>query len=106
MALQKRYKLRYLPLFWDDLNEVSGYIRDVLHNPQASSRLLDKTEEAILLYSTMPEAALLYHETRDRLNPYRWIGVGNYMVFSVVFDDIMEVRRFICGSRDMLRLLP
>lgn len=57
MASQKRYKLRYLPLFWDDLNEASGYIRDVLHNPQASSRLLDKTEEAILLCSTMPEAA-------------------------------------------------
>ena len=39
------------------------------------------------------------------LQTYR-CEVGSYMVFCVVFDDAMEVRRMMCGARDLTRMLP
>jgi plasmid stabilization system protein ParE len=85
----QRYRLQYLPLFWDDLEEAVFYIRDVLKNPAAADRLLDRVEEAILEHAKAPTMAQVYKTTRSRPQPYYWFAVGNYMVFYVVFDDVM-----------------
>ena len=103
---QPRYELRYLPLFWDDLNSAISYIADVLDSPQAAERLLDSTEAAILNHLENPTAAAKYKTTHERPLPYYWFAIGNYMVFYVVFEDVMEVRRFIYGARDLTRMLP
>jgi plasmid stabilization system protein ParE len=100
-----QYKLRYLPLFWDDLEQAVFYIRDVLKNPSASKRLLDRTEQAILEHAEAPTMAQVYKTTRSRPQPYFWFAVGDYMVFYVVIDDVMEVRRFIYGTRDLNKML-
>jgi hypothetical protein len=34
-----------------------------------------------------------------------WFAVGNYMVFYVVYDDVMEVRRFAYGARDLTKIV-
>ena len=36
-----KYKLRYLPLFYEDLEEKIVYIADKLHNVQAANDLID-----------------------------------------------------------------
>lgn len=41
------YRLRYLPLFYTDLEEKVTYIADKLRNPQAANDLLDAVEAAI-----------------------------------------------------------
>jgi plasmid stabilization system protein ParE len=102
----QRYRLQYLPLFWDDLEEAVFYIRDVLKNPAAADRLLDRVEEAILEHAIAPTMAQVYKTTRSRPQPYYWFAVGNYMVFYVVFDDVMEIRRFIYGARDLTKMTP
>lgn len=102
----KEYSLRYLPLFWDDLNQAVSYIANVLHSPEAAERLLDETESLILLHALNPTLAPVYKSSHERNLPYYWFGVGNYMVFYVVIDDVMEVRRFLYGSRDLTRMIP
>ena len=82
------------------------YVRDVLKNPAAAERLLDRTEAAILEYAKAPTMAQVYKTTRSRSRPYYWFAVGNYMVFYVVIGDVMEVRRFIYGARDLTKMLP
>lgn len=104
--MPRQYKLQYLPLFWGDLEQAVFYIRDVLKNPVAAERLLDRAEEAILEHVKSPTTAQVYKTTRSRPQPYYWFPVGNYMVFYVVFDDVMEVRRFIYGARDLTKMLP
>lgn len=42
------YRLRYLPLFYTDLEEKIKYIADKLQNPQAANDLLAAVESAIL----------------------------------------------------------
>lgn len=101
----KKYKLFYLPGFLDDLNEAVDYITDILENPQAASDLIKKTDEAIQQRLQMPLGYEPFLSKRDRKNTYYRIYVGNYIVFYVVIDDVMEVRRFIYGSRDFDRLL-
>ena len=101
----KNYKLRYLKLFEDDLHEAVSYITDVLNNPQAAERLIEETENAILERLKMPLAFEPYRSAKSRKNIYYRIYVGNYTVFYVVLDDVMEVRRFIYSRRDFDRLL-
>ena len=101
---KKQYSLRYLPLFWDDLNDAVTYISRVLKNPQAAERLLDNVEAGILKHLENPTFATAYKGRRDRQTPYYWFAVGNYMVFYVVEDDVMEVRRFLYGARDLTKV--
>ena len=41
-----KYSLRYLPIFYDDLNEKVQYIAFEKKNPEAASRLIDAIENA------------------------------------------------------------
>ena len=61
----KKYKLRYLPLFEQDLNEAVMYIADVLNNPQAAVRLIDEVEKAILERQKMPLSFEPYHSAKS-----------------------------------------
>lgn len=103
---KKRYRLQYLPLFWSDLNSAVTYIAEELRNLAAAERLLDGVEAGILSHLEMPEAATVYKTTKKRPVPYYWFEVGSYMVFYVVLDEIVEVRRFLYGARDLTRMLP
>ena len=91
----KRYKLRYLPLFLEDLYSSASYIRETLLSPEAADKLVSDVEASILLHARSPESATLYPTTRERLHPYYWFSVGNYYVFYVVINDVMEVRRLL-----------
>lgn len=103
---KKRSKLQYLPLFWSDLNSAVTYIAEELRNPDAAERLLDQVEAGILQHLEMLEAATVYKTTRNRPTPYYWFEVGSYMVFYVVLDEVVEVRRFLYGARDLTKMLP
>lgn len=105
-ATQPRYRLQYLPLFWNDLNAAVSYISDTLQAPEAAARLIDQTEDGILAHLKEPTTAAIYRTTHQRPLPYYWFEVGSYMVFYVVYENIMEVRRFIYGARDLTRMLP
>lgn len=98
--LAKKYRLRYLPLFYDDLEEKVSYIAKKLKNPKAAGDLIDKVEAAILERLPAAESFEVYHSSRERRYAYYRIYVDNYIIFYVVIDDdpddlIMEVRRFL-----------
>ena len=63
----RRYRLEYLPLFWDDLNEAVSYIADVLKAPEAAERLIDATEAGILAHSRNPTLATTYKTAKPDL---------------------------------------
>ena len=96
-----RYRLSYLPLFWSDLNEAATYVSDTLGNPAAARRLVDEAERGILSHLENPTFGRVWRGGRDRGRTHYWFPVGNYMVFYVVDGDVMEVRRFLYGARDL-----
>lgn len=99
--MDKVYRLRYLPLFEKDLAAARDYITLTLQNPTAALRLVDETGTAILKRLGNPVGFSPYHSVRDRDHPYYRITVKNYMVFYVVIDDVMEVRRFVYSRRNL-----
>lgn len=98
------YQLRYLPQFDQDLKECVLYIVNKLKNPDAASKLIDETEQAILERLPDAEAFEQYHSRKDRRYPYYRIYVENYIVFYVVIPEngqrVMEVRRFLYSKRN------
>ena len=101
----KKYRIRYLPLFEQDLVQTVSYITNVLKNPDAAEKLANDVEEAILERLHNPLAFEPYPSVKKRKYPYYRIYVRNYVVYYVVMGDIMEVRRFLYGARDIDRYL-
>ena len=99
--MNEPYKLRYLPLFWEDLSQAASYIAFDLNNPAAANRLVDNVEMGILEHLKNSTLASTYPSTRKRPRPYYRFYVGNYIVFYVVIGNIMEVRRLLYKSRDI-----
>ena len=99
--MDRPYKLRYLPLFWEDLSQAASYIAFDLNNPAAANRLVDNVEAGILEHLKNPTMSPTYPSTRRRLHPYYRFYVVNYMVFYVIIDDVMEVRRLLYKRRDI-----
>ena len=103
--LSKKYRLRYLPLFYEDLDEKVTYILGKLKNPKAANDLLDKVEAAIMERLPVAESFEAYHSVRERRYVYYRIYVDNYIIYYVVIDDnpndlIMEVRRFLHNGQN------
>ncbi len=99
------YQLRYLPSFKQDLMEVTGYITNVLNNPNAALKLVDAVEAAILERQNNPSIFEPYPSMKKREYEYYRIYVNNYTVFYVVIDDVMEVRRFLYNARNIENIL-
>ncbi|MDR3122008.1 MAG: hypothetical protein LBU58_11860 [Clostridiales bacterium] len=45
--MDKTYRLRYLPLFEQEMSDIADYISVHLQNPQAALRLIDDVDAAI-----------------------------------------------------------
>ncbi|HBN55338.1 MAG TPA: plasmid stabilization protein [Lachnospiraceae bacterium] len=100
-----KYILRYLPIFYEELEETMIYIAEKLMNPQAANNLLDAVERAILGRLPHAESFEPYHSLKERKYPYYRIYVKNFVVYYVVIDDegsdkIMEVRRFLHNKQN------
>ena len=104
-----QYVLRYLPLFYEDLEQKVVYIAETLHNEKAANDLLDAVEQAILERLPVAEAFEPYRSVKERRYKYYRIYVKNFVVYYVVIDDegtqkIMEVRRFLYNKQDRGKL--
>ena len=103
--VKKKYHVRYLPLFEQDLADARDYIAITLQNPVAANRLVEETEKAIQERLFAPLSFKTYASKKERKHPYYRIHIKNYTVFYVVIDDTMEVRRFMYSRRDIDNLI-
>ena len=85
----------------EDLYEIVTYITERLKNPVAANKLIDDVENAIIKRSSYAESFEPYHSVKERKYPYYRIYVGNYVVYYVVIDDVMEVRRILYNKRNV-----
>ena len=82
-----------------------NYIQNNLENPIAAENTLSKIEAAILERLESPESFAVWQSKKQRPYSYRKINVGNYTVWYVVIDHIMEVRRILYSRRDEENLI-
>mgnify|MGYP000845894253 FL=1 len=96
----KKYKLRFLPLFEQDINDTVDYISLKLKNPGAAQKLINEIQAAIRKRQACPKSFEPYHSKKEHKYPYYRIYVRNYTIYYVVIYDTMEVRRLLYQKRD------
>ena len=95
------YILRYLPIAKQDLSDAISFIVNEFQNPIAAENILNKIEKAIMdRLEDGPESFAIWPSTKKREYPYRRINVGNYTVWYVVIDKVMEIRRIQPAKRN------
>ena len=99
--MERKFELRILPLFEDDLNEAIDYIAFELNNPDAAERLVSDIELAVLKRLNAPLSFEKYAESRAREHDYYRICVRNFSVFYVVIGNTMELRRLLYSKSDL-----
>ena len=105
-----QYELRYLPLFYEDLEQNVIYISETLHNEKAANDLLDAVEKAIMERLPIAESFEPFRSVKERQYKYYRIYVKNFVIYYVVIDGIgskkiMEVRRFLYNKQDREQLI-
>lgn len=103
--MEDRYTLRYLPLFEEELTDIVNHIKYKLKNPSAADNLVTEVEKAIIKRSLSSLSFEPCHSIYDREHDYYRIYVKNYVVYYVVIDDVMEVRRIVYSRRDRENLV-
>lgn len=94
------HKIVYLPLASADIIEAVDYIADRLDAPQAAADLLDELDATIQRIAKFPYAHELYRTTRPMRDEIRKVPVKGFVLYYAVFEDMIEVRRFLHGRRD------
>jgi plasmid stabilization system protein ParE len=100
-----KFEVRYSPLFYEDLDRITDYILFEFKNELAAKTLVNNVEAAIKKRLGNPLSVAPYRSLGSRPHPYRRILVGNYLIFYVVIDNIMIIRRMLYGRRDLDRIL-
>jgi plasmid stabilization system protein ParE len=99
------YHLSYLPMAKNDISDIVDYIAKKLQAPQAALNLLDELEDKIQKLTSNPYVHRLYKPAMPIDTEYRILPVKNYLVFYVVFDDIIEIHRIIYKKRDLPKMI-
>lgn len=104
------YTLRYLPLFYSDLEEHVLYIAENLHNKDAANELINEVEAAILERLPNAESFEAFFSLKNRKNLYYRIYVNNFTIYYVVIPvgkekKIMEVRRILHNLQERDRYI-
>ena len=94
------HKIVYLPLAEQDLLEALDYIAYTLDAPKAARDLLGEFDETVKQLAEFPYACELYRTDRPMQDEIRKVPVKNYVLYYAVFQDRVEIRRFLHGRRD------
>ncbi len=95
--------IRLLPAAEADFKEIVAYI--ALDNPAAAEALAGLFEKKMKALQTFPFRGQADHEEDLRRMGYRYLIVGNYLLFYTVEQGTVWIHRLIHGARDYLSLL-
>lgn len=103
--MSDKYKIRYLPLFYEDLDKITDYIIYKLNNEIAAKNLLKKIELKLNERASSSIQYGKYISSQKRKNPYYRIYVNNYTIFYTIKDSTMEIRRILYSKRNFKKLI-
>ena len=101
--MKKKLKIKYLPIAQQDLFDIFDYIRE--DNPAAAKQFIDKIDKSISKLESFPQLGVVPKDDRLEMLGYRMLVIDNYLVFYVIKENMIEIRRIIHGSRKYSFLL-
>ena len=97
----KKYEIRYLPTFISQLNNILFYITYELKNKIAADNFYKEVVKQIEIRSNAPESYEVFKAIKGEQIKFYKINVKNYIIFYVVKDNVMEVRRIYYSQRNL-----
>jgi len=105
MEKNKIYQLKYLPIARRDLQDLVDYIAYDLEVPEVALKMLPTLETEILSLQENPFRGSIYSSSRKSNCQYRKIFVKNYVIFYLIFENIVEIQRVFYNGRNMNKLI-
>lgn len=96
----KKCKIRYLPTFISQLNNILYYITYEFKNKIAAENLYNQVVKQIEVRSNAPESYEVFKTIKGEKIKYYKINVKKYTIFYVVKDNTMEIRRIYYSQRN------
>lgn len=93
----RKYEIRYLPSAQEDLFEILDYIK--VDNPNAAIEFIKQIESEISKLASFPRMGVIPNDSQLQTSGYRMLVIDNYLVFYVVLNNVVEIRRVIHGKR-------
>jgi toxin ParE1/3/4 len=94
---ERHLEIEYLPVAVRDVHEIFDYIRK--DDPDAAGAFIERFDKAVGKLSDFPHLGVEPKDDRLRIMGYRMLVIDNYLVFYVVKEDAVEVRRVVHGKR-------
>jgi len=98
-------KLHLSPEARTDLAEIQKYISTELENPSAAASTIARITKGIRILQSFSHAGAMLSSITDIQSEYRYLAVGNYMVFYRVLGEDVYIDRVLYGKSNYLRTL-
>ncbi len=98
-----KFKIKIYKSAERDLEDIVDYINTL--SPVAAIKQYDNLIDKIGTLVEMPERCSLLKDTNLRLKGYRGLVVDNYLIFFVIRNDTVQVRRILYNKRNYEWLL-
>lgn len=95
-----KYKIKIYPSAKRDLKEIITHLNTL--SPQAAIKYYDLMVDKIGSLTEMPERCPFARDVVLKARGYRYLIVKSYLVFFVIKDDTVQIRRIIYGKRSYL----
>ena len=95
--MSQKYEVRYLLAAQQDLTDILNYIKQ--DNPSAAYKLIQEIDRIISGLEEFPNIGVIPKDLHLKSLNYRMLVIDNYLVFYVIKDHIVEIRRVIHGKR-------
>ena len=99
----EQYEVRIFPSAQQDLLDVIDYLNTL--SKEVALNYYDRLTNEISSLRIMPERCPRPRDLALAAKGYRYLAVGNYLVFYVVVGNIVQIRRILYARRDYKQLL-
>lgn len=99
----EQYEIRIFPTAKQDLLDVIVYLNTLSRD--SALKCYNHLVSEIASLSTMPERCPRPRDLALAAKGYRYLVVGNYLVFYVVAGNTVQIRRILYARRDYKKLL-
>ena len=99
----EQYDVRIFPTARQDLLDVIDYLNTL--SKDAALSYYDRLVSEIASLSTMPERCPRPRDLALAAKGYRYLVVGDYLVFYVIVGSVVQIRRILYARRDYKQLL-
>lgn len=96
-------KLVYSRQAATDLQSIFDFIAS--DSPRAAAHFVEEMDHAIARLASFPKLGVIPRDARLRAKGYRVLVVGEYLVFYVIRENTLRIRRVIHGARRYAFLL-